>query len=181
MSDNELIQRIKVGDKSELVAVYKRYRTEFLNWAVHKYGCTMDEAKDVYQHSILIFYEKITQDKLTFLTSTIKTYLFAIGKNQVLEKIKRNNRFSDSSHFETSGNIFDTDELNKENEIRLDLVEKCLKELGDPCRALLISYYYEKKSMQEIAELLGYKNTDTTKNQKYKCLKRLKKLFIDNS
>lgn len=143
MIANELIQRIKVGDKSELVTVYKRYRTEFLNWAVQKYGRTMDEAKDVYQHSILIFYEKITQDKLTFLTSTIKTYLFSIGKNQVLEKIKRNNRFSDSTQFEASGNIFYTDELNSENENRLDLVEKCLEELGDPCRALLISYYYE--------------------------------------
>lgn len=181
MSDNELIQKIKIGDKSELVTVYKRYRTEFLNWAVNKYGCSLDEAKDVYQHSILIFYEKITQDKLTFLTSTIKTYLFAIGKNQVLEKIKRNNRFSSSIQFEASGNIFQTDELNLENETRLNLVEKCLEELGDPCRALLISYYYEKKSMIEIAELLGYKNTDTTKNQKYKCLKRLKKLFIEHS
>lgn len=38
-----------------------------------------------------------------------------------------------------------------------------------------------KLAMLEIAELLGYKNTDTTKNQKYKCLKRLKKLFIENS
>ena len=98
----------------------------------------------------------------------------------MLEKIKRNNRFSDSAQFEASGNIFYNDDLNSENENRLDLVEKCLEELGDPCRALLISYYYEKKSMLEIAELLGYKNTDTTKNQKYKCLKRLKKLFIEN-
>jgi RNA polymerase sigma factor (sigma-70 family) len=181
MSDNELIQRIKIGEKSELVTVYKRYRTEFLNWAVNKYGCTLDEAKDVYQHSILIFYEKIIQDKLTFLTSSIKTYLFAIGKNQVLEKIKRNNRYSDSSQFEASGNMFYSEELNQENESRLNLIEKCLEDLGDPCRALLVSYYYEKKSMLEISDNLGYKNTDTTKNQKYKCLKRLKKLFIENS
>jgi len=181
MSDSELIHKIKNGDKSELVIVYKRFRTEFLNWAVTKYGCTLDEAKDVYQHSILIFYEKITQDKLTFLTSSIKTYLFAIGKNQVLERIKRNNRFSPIDQIEGSGNIFQNDEWTKENESRLVLVEKCLEELGDPCRAMLISYYYEKKSMLEIAEMLGYKNTDTTKNQKYRCLKRLKKLFTENS
>ena len=32
--------------------------------------------------------------------------------------------------------------------------------------------------MGEIAEMFGYTNTDNAKNQKYKCLMRLKKLFF---
>ena len=32
--------------------------------------------------------------------------------------------------------------------------------------------------MQTITEKFGYTNSDNTKNQKYKCLMRLKKLFF---
>jgi len=33
--------------------------------------------------------------------------------------------------------------------------------------------------MEEITEKFGYNNADNAKNQKYKCLKRLKKVFFD--
>ena len=36
----------------------------------------------------------------------------------------------------------------------------------------------EKKSMEEIAKSFGYTNADNAKNQKYKCLMRLKKIFF---
>jgi hypothetical protein len=35
-----------------------------------------------------------------------------------------------------------------------------------------------KKGMQELASEFGYTNADNAKNQKYKCLMRLKKLFF---
>ena len=35
--------------------------------------------------------------------------------------------------------------------------------------------------MQELAREFGYTNADNAKNQKYKCLVRLKKLFFNQS
>jgi hypothetical protein len=43
---------------------------------------------------------------------------------------------------------------------------------------LLEGYYLNKKGMQELANQFGYTNADNAKNQKYKCLMRLKKLFF---
>ena len=43
----------------------------------------------------------------------------------------------------------------------------------------LEAYYYKKSSMQQICLSMGYKNADTAKNLKYKCLQRLKKM-MDN-
>jgi hypothetical protein len=54
-----------------------------------------------------------------------------------------------------------------------------MQNLGEPCKSLLESYYLQKKSMVAIAEEFGYTNADNAKNQKYKCLMRLKKLFFD--
>jgi hypothetical protein len=50
--------------------------------------------------------------------------------------------------------------------------------LGEPCKSLLEAFYIEKKSMDQIALTFGYTNADNAKNQKYKCLMRLKKLFF---
>jgi RNA polymerase sigma factor (sigma-70 family) len=59
-----------------------------------------------------------------------------------------------------------------------ELMEQALVHLGEPCKELLESYYLRKKNMSEIAKEFGYTNADNAKNQKYKCLMRLKKIFF---
>ena len=41
-----------------------------------------------------------------------------------------------------------------------------------------LQYYIHDKRMDEITAMMGYKNADTTKNQKYKCLKRLQHIYF---
>ena len=72
------------------------------------------------------------------------------------------------------------EELNRKEE-DLQMVERCLHLLGDPCKTLLELYYYKRLSMAEITEAMEYKNVDTTKNLKYKCIKRLRKLFEEQN
>ena len=43
---------------------------------------------------------------------------------------------------------------------------------------MLEGFYLKKLDMQELAQEFGYTNADNAKNQKYKCLMRLKKLFF---
>jgi RNA polymerase sigma factor (sigma-70 family) len=59
-----------------------------------------------------------------------------------------------------------------------DMMEKAISHLGEPCKSLIEAYYLQKRSMQEIAVNFGYTNADNAKNQKYKCLMRLKKIFF---
>jgi hypothetical protein len=58
------------------------------------------------------------------------------------------------------------------------MMEKAMNSLGEPCKSLLQAFYINKQNMQEIAATFGYTNADNAKNQKYKCLIRLKKLFF---
>ena len=182
MSENDVIARIKSGDDNLLSAIYTDHRQEFTAWLMKNYSCTVDEAKEVYQLSIVIFYENILSGRLTHMTSTIKSYLFAIGKNKMLEYKKYGNRFVNDVDGNLGTQMEDESKTEKqEKEITFTIVEECLHLLGDPCQSLLDLYYYHKKTMTEIAEQLGYKNTDTAKNQKYKCMKRLKKLFEERN
>ena len=69
-------------------------------------------------------------------------------------------------------------EEHEQKDIQFKAMEKSMLNLGEPCKSLLEAYYLQKRNMTEIAGSFGYTNADNAKNQKYKCLIRLKKLFF---
>ena len=66
-------------------------------------------------------------------------------------------------------------------EVEIQKMNKSLEELGEPCNTLIKDFYVHKMSMDDIAEKFGYTNADNAKNQKYKCLQRLKKYFFEKT
>lgn len=179
MENHSLIERIKSKDSEKgLKEIYSNYRNEFLMWAVRHHSCSMDEAKDVFQQTVIIFYENIRGGKVTQITTQVKTYLFSIGKNKILElmrsKSKSQPQYNDMIYSDTD---YLYNEVDDDYEEKLKKAQACLTKLGNPCKSILEQYYYHKKSMVEISEIMEYKNSDTVKNLKYKCLKRLKQMF----
>ncbi|HEY5824107.1 MAG TPA: sigma factor-like helix-turn-helix DNA-binding protein [Cyclobacteriaceae bacterium] len=59
---------------------------------------------------------------------------------------------------------------------REKIIAKCLDQLGETCRKVLMLYYFDEMSMQEIADKMGFANTDTAKTKKYKCKQKLDEL-----
>src|SRR6188768_1114045 len=91
---DSIIARLRANRKDALAELYETYRTEFLRW-IMKYRCSADEAKDAYQFAVLTFYENIVSGKLTVLNSSEKTYLFAIGKNKIMEMARASGRLTE--------------------------------------------------------------------------------------
>lgn len=171
-----IIEEIKNGNKKELADIYKAYRNEFVSWASGHYICTPEEARDIYQASIITLYDNIVKEKLQYLNGSVKTYLFAIGKNKILELRRAEKKFEhtlDDDGFDLE-DVKDT--ANEQHEARIKIVQACLEKLGDPCRTLLELYYLNQTTLEELAEQLHYKNTDTVKNLKCRCLSRLREL-----
>ena len=138
------------------------------------------EAKDIYQEAVMAFYERVQQPAFV-LTCKIKTYLYAVCRRLWLKKQAEKKRFN--------GNIEDVetflgldDEIADlfEKEKRLERMESSLNGLGEPCRSILEDFYIKDFSMEDIISKFGYTNADNAKNQKYKCLQRLKKLFFED-
>jgi RNA polymerase sigma factor (sigma-70 family) len=137
-----------------------------------------DDARDVFQEAMLVLYEK-SKDPNFSLTCQIRTYLFSICRRLWLKKLQQQNRYS--TPVEGFDEVVPVEEEIAEKE-KLDkdfaLMESALRNLGEPCKSLLEAFYIHKKPMLDIAEDFGYTNADNAKNQKYKCLMRLKKLFF---
>jgi RNA polymerase sigma factor (sigma-70 family) len=65
--------------------------------------------------------------------------------------------------------------INHDREERENIIQKCIASLSESCRQILTLYYFEKMSMVEIADLMGFSSADTAKTKKYKCKQELDK------
>ncbi|WP_342663937.1 sigma-70 family RNA polymerase sigma factor [Eisenibacter elegans] len=165
IKDAGLIERIKRGDETALDLVYqKNYRT-IVRMIMRNSG-TEDEAKDIYQEAVIIFWQKALQSDFV-LSSKISTYLYAICKNLWRKELERKSRLKDDA--EADGEEL----IDFESEERQTIIHQCINSLGKTCKEVLTYYYFDGLSMQDIAEKLGFANADTAKTKKYKCKKQL--------
>jgi DNA-directed RNA polymerase specialized sigma24 family protein len=104
--------------------------------------------------------------------------MYSVSRRLWLKRLMLQNRFQVS---DTQDDVVAVDEPVEDHEKRnleFSMMEKAMSGLGEPCKSLLEAFYLKKKSMQDIAASFGYTNSENAKNQKYKCLMRLKKLFF---
>lgn len=168
MKDSDILEKIRLGDEKVLEYLYKKYYRMMTN-IVLKGGGTETEAQDVYQEALIAFWQKAASGKLV-LTSKISTYIYSICQNQWRKEIDRKSRLSRE---DKDGEEFQSHEESENYQIVIDSIE----ELGDPCKTILTCYYFENMSMTDIANKMGFANTDTAKTKKYKCKKRLDSLI----
>ncbi len=179
MRETVIIEEIKNGNKKELADIYTAHRNEFVSWATSHYQCTRDEARDVYQASIITFYDNIMREKLQQLNGSIKTYLFAIGKNKILELRRADKKFDLTINVQDFDLEDKPDTEQQQKEKHLEIVQQCLEKLGEPCRTMLELYYYHETGLDTLANMLHYKNSDTVKNLKSRCLMRLRVMVTE--
>lgn len=176
MTDDQIIARIRTGGQAELAWVYEEYRDQFLQWVRREFSCSLEDAKDIYQLTIVIFHDNVKSGKLQHLVSSLKSYIYGIGKNVARDhRRKLDRRAAIDPYTWLSENL--SDDSDEVDENMLALARKVVAALGQPCQRLIELFYYEQKTMEEIRVELNYKNTDSAKNQKYKCMERLRSLF----
>lgn len=173
--DQEKFQRIKMGDKHTLAEVYKTNRDPVINWITRKHSCSLEEAKDIYQDAIVIFYNNAAKGKISEINFSISSYLHEVVRRQFLNKLKKENRISRGLLDFLQAPDESGAEAKELFEQKMELVHRALKELSEACKQLIKLRYFDNLDMQTICEQLGYKNPDTAKNLKYKCMRILRR------
>lgn len=173
------ISYIKENENQALKEIYTSFRASCISWLKSTYSISEEDAKEIFQSSIIILYDNVMTNKVIELNISIKSYLYGIAKNKVREFLRKSQKKVDKDRLELFSSHNGIEEK-KKLEAKIDKVNKTLQTMGDPCRSLLQLYYYKRLSMTEIGDKMGYKNRDTVKNQKYKCLKRLQKLLMNH-
>ncbi len=177
--DQLLLKGLSRQDSRSIEAIYKEVYPSVLNM-ITGFSGSSDDASDVFQESMIVLYEKSLESNFE-LSSTLKTYLYAVSKRIWLKKWQKDKR---TEEWGEESNIMDDSEEEWERLMQkqeaFNRMDESLQLLGEPCRGLIEAYYFKKMQMHEIAEAFNYTNADNAKTQKYKCLMRLKKLFFQD-
>jgi RNA polymerase sigma factor (sigma-70 family) len=177
--DELIVSEIRKKNDVALRELYKTHYPMVVHLVCSNSG-TEQEAKDIYQEAVMAFYERVQQPAFT-LTCKIKTYLYAVSRRLWLKKLAEKKRFNGSiDEVETFLEIEEEMVEIREKEIRFARMGSSMEGLGEPCRSIIEDYYMHDLSMEQISAKHGYTNADNAKNQKYKCLQRLKKLFFED-
>ena len=176
-NEQALLKGLANNDSKAVETLYKSHFGMIQHFVTNNNG-SLDDARDIFQEAMITLYEKVQTDSFS-LTCQIKTYLFSICKHLWLKRLKQMGRYSTplSTEEESVSVEMDMDESAKKD-AAFAIMDRALNSLGEPCKSLLEGYYLNKKDMQALAAEFGYTNSDNAKNQKYKCLMRLKKLFF---
>ena len=198
LSDKELVIKIK-EDSRYLGVVEKRFKSSCISFVRRKLKRNISEIdlEEMFQDACLALYENIIKGKYTH-TNTLQTYMNKVCRNKMMNRL---NKDSKKEKNELKADNFETDYYNelpenidyndlitdsldsikKTDENEFDNLKKALEKMktaGGHCYELLTLFWYHKKSMNELTTEFGYNNSDTTKNQKARCQKRLKTIMI---
>ena len=185
VNDGEIIAGIKNFDEASGNALYNKHKDYCLRFMNKMY---FDEEinRDIYQDAVIVFIEKMRDNKLTLENTSIQTYLNSICRNQVLVRLKQKNKpVSMAEDWENNYSDKYIDWFDDQAEIKNDRIKVIMEELeamkdkGQICYKLLRKVFFENKSMEAVATLMNYTNADNAKNQSYRCRERLKKQVFE--
>lgn len=174
----DTISLLKQRDDKTVAEIYQEYRNGFLMFA-RRYDLEEQIILDVYQDAIIALCENAEKGHLDDLKSSLKTYLFSIGKYMIFARLKE--KKSLSAYEDIDNFNFEWEEYkDEENKDAIKKMRASLSEMGNKCQEILKLFYYQEKNLDEITGIMKYDNKDVTKSQKSRCIKQLKEL-INNS
>jgi RNA polymerase sigma factor (sigma-70 family) len=172
------LELLRAGDRDTLQQIYLEHKNGFKLFA-KRYTSDEDQIHNTYQDAIIALAENAQKGKIQSLSSSIGTYLFAVGKYLLFKSLKEKNQHLEITDELMESVPFETFE-EESQEQSIQLLRQKLNELGPKCQEILRLFYYQSKNLDEIAHIMGYESKDVLKSTKSRCLKNLKETFNRN-
>lgn len=174
--DARTLDRIRKGDQEALAELYRANRKP-IRALVTKNNGTVDDAEDMLQEALVILWERVRTGKFEY-TAQLGTFIFGTARNLWLRRLARSRREIPGTAEGADAASDDPGPLDLMVETEeAAMIARALDHLGEPCRKLLLLFYWEEHSMDEIASQLGFANAETAKSKKYQCKKALENLL----
>jgi RNA polymerase sigma-70 factor (ECF subfamily) len=179
LEQEELVKAIQANNQSVLKSLYQEnyYKTE--KYIIENNG-SLEQAKDIYQEAFIAVWENVQNNKFTPKNQTaLNGYIYTVAKNKWLDylksaRFKKTNALDEYEH-KIEGEIVSSFE--DENASKLAKIVANFNDIGESCKKLLTVFYYESKSLREIAAELDITEA-SARNKKYRCIEKLRALVV---
>ena len=197
MTDKEIIQSFLDNNQRGIREAYYAWRMPF-EQSLTRLLPNTDDMDDAYQEAFIRLQQHILTERLTAdnIEKSLLAYFKTIGRYVALEIIKQRNKGRNRTDEDEATDATDikeelelSDDMDDEPQYsdqsfdpnddmdtqeRERIIRSLIEQLGKPCAPLLLGHLWENKSMEILAQELGYSNADSAKSQKAKCMKKVK-------
>jgi RNA polymerase sigma factor (sigma-70 family) len=175
----EIIKAINTGNNTLVLNYLYKEILPRIKKMILKNNGTNDDAKDIFQDTVLIFYNQVKLNRFNE-DKDIGGFMYTVARNLWINKAKRANKFvqvNDTETWEGSETDALDDLISKE---KAAAIEEVMNQIGEECKKLLKYSVYEKMSLKEIAVKMGYSSEGVAKTYNYRCKQKLVSLVKDN-
>jgi RNA polymerase sigma-70 factor, ECF subfamily len=154
ISDRKLAKMVQNGDDDAFNILLKRYRSKIKRYGQKFLSNNMD-IEDIVQDIFLKAYQNIN----SFDTKRkFSPWIYRIAHNEYINFLKKRDRepirfFDPEVIFPFYPSRIESDQLAKDDELK-DKLDSSLRKIKSKYREVLILYYYEDMSYQEISDIL---------------------------
>jgi len=174
--NQEIIDRIRNGEMETLHELYRTGRNTIRAFVTRNSGSS-DEADDILQEALVILWQRIRACRFEPLAQP-GTFLFATARNLWLRQLARRKRekpLGPDDHEKQDDAVSSLDALILTEET--GTLQQAMARLSEQCRSILLAFYWEELSMEQIAQRFGFANPETAKSKKYQCKRLLRELL----
>ncbi|MGO4291108.1 RNA polymerase sigma factor [Chitinophaga sp. RAB17] len=170
--DNTLVDQLKNEDAGAFERLYRLYSPSIFTYVTQHNGTTAD-AEDIFQEAMIVLLQKVRQTDF-ILSSSLKTYLFAIARNLWLKRLRDNKLVpvDNLEHYLPDSGVA-MFELQRPPD-REEKVMAWLTKITANCQRILKAIFFYKEPMSSLMKKMGWKNKHTAANQQYKCIQQVK-------
>lgn len=166
--DRTLMKRIYSHRKAVVAHIKKRF------------NCDDETAETVFVEAALVIQRKKNAGGLEEVLD-MEAFMAATCRNVWLKHYNKEKRIKEAVpnveryfYDYLADRQYADDSINQLKEELFDATSKALKMLNEKCQALITYFYYEGKSMTDIARIMGFKSQAVATATKYRCFKELK-------
>ncbi|MEL6534628.1 MAG: sigma-70 family RNA polymerase sigma factor [Bacteroidota bacterium] len=160
-----------------LKELYQAY-FPYIRAYVLKNNGTAEEAQDLFQDTLLVFYQQIKQGLV--IEHSIKAFLYSVARYRWLHKL-RDSRPADDIEDTPEAVAVTEDTLSiLAKEEKIGVLTQLVERLGETCKKLLTMVYFDRVPYKVIVERLQFNTEGQAKTQKYRCLKQLRDIVRNN-
>jgi RNA polymerase sigma factor (sigma-70 family) len=172
----QIIAGLKNGKRETYEALYTKNYASVERFILNNSGTT-DDAKDIFQDTLLMLVEKLRADNFE-LTASLKTYIIAISKNLWFKKLRDKSHHRQIELTEVHSDKFycDISSAIYNEKTYWERLQTYLGKITAHCNHLLQSMFFKNKNIEEIQKEYGYSSRHNAQNQKHKCIEQMRKV-----
>lgn len=178
----EFIDGIKAGDPEKKEILVRKFYQQYFAFVItlsNQFKLRQEDVLSIYNEAVALLVYKIENNTFSLITErACSNYVYQIVKNQCISL-----KNSEQRNIDISQDVFTKLErqLPIVNDWDKELLHKCLDQLGETCKQVLILWAMGYR-MNEIVEAVpSISNENSASVTKFECLKKLKDLYATYS